>query len=522
MNEGLQPFQIQVKQFLSTTWQRRRLVVSVAWVAAIVTAPLAMLAPNYFEASAKIYVDTQTVLKPLLAGLTYQPDIEQQLRMLARTIISRPNVERLVDRPELGVGVDKASSREKTVTRLMDQIKIAPSGAGNLYAITFKDRDSVRALKVVDATLDLFVNTGAYGKKRDSQEAGEFIEEQIKDYEGKLVAAENRLKEFKVKNFGTSGVSNQDYFARVSVLTEEVSKLQVDLHAAEQARDAFRRELAGENPQLPPEAGKAPASPAEAELDARLEVQKKQLDDLLRRYTEQHPDVASTRRVIAQIEAQRRQLAEARAQAVRSGVAPADAATSPVYQKLRISLAETEAQVASLRAQLSAKQARLNDIRAVAGRAPVIEAELAQLNRDYDIMRKKYDELVSRRESAALTVKLDEASKLADFRVIEPPRVSPSPVFPGRLHIAMAAVLASLLAGLCAPAVMDLLHPTFRDLKALQAATGRPVLGRITLAISDEARRQMRSTDTRLATALAGLLLAQIAWLAWIASRGGL
>lgn len=518
MNEGLQPIQAQIKRLSALTWQRRRLVVGVAWIAALILAPLATLAPNYYEASAKIYVDTQTVLKPLLAGLTYQPDIEQQLRMLARTVISRPNVERMVDRPELGLTANGAS-REKAVTRLMDQIKITPSGTGNLYAITFKDTDPQRARKIVEASLDLFVNTSAYGKKRDSQEAGEFIEEQIKDYEGKLVTAENRLKEFKVKNFGTTGVANQDYFTRVSVLTEEVNKLQMDLRAAEQARDAFRRELSGENPQLPPEGGKPAATPAEAELDARLETQKRQLDELLRRYTEQHPDVAATRRIITQIEGQRRQLAEARAQAIRSGATPIDAATSPVYQRLRISLAETEAQVASLRAQLSAKQARLSEIRSVAGRAPVIEAELAQLNRDYDVIRKKYEELVNRRESASLTVKLDEASRLADFRVIEPPRVPPTPVFPGRIHVAVLAVLLALLAGLCAPAVMELVHPTFRDAKALQAATGRPVLGRITMLVTEEARLRIRAADMRLGVSLGGLLLMQVAWLVWLAAR---
>lgn len=519
MSEGLQPVQAELKRLLATTWRKRRMVVTVAWIAALLTAPIATFAPNRYEASAKIYVDTQTVLKPLLAGLTYQPDIEQQLRMLARTIISRPNVERLVDRPELGIAATGVGERERAVGRLMDQIKIAPSGAGNLYAITYKDTDPQRARKIVEATLELFVSTGAAGKTRDSREAGEFIEEQIQDYEVKLVAAENRLKEFKLKNFGTTGVANQDYFTRVSVLTEEVNKLQMDLRAAEQARDAFRRELSAENPQLPPETGRVAVTPAEAELDTRLEAQKRQLDELLRRFTDQHPDVAATRRTIAQIEAQRRQLADARAQAIKSGSAPADAATSPVYQRLRISLAETEAQVASLRAQLGAKQARLNEIRSVAGRAPVVEAELAQLNRDYDIIRKKYDELVNRRESASLTVKLDEASRLADFRVIEPPRVPNSPVFPGRIHVAVMVTLLALLAGLCAPAVHERIQPTIRDIKSLQAATGRPVLGRITMLMTEETRLRIRVADKRLWLAVGALLMAQIAWLVWLASR---
>jgi hypothetical protein len=52
--------------------------------------------PDQYEATARIYVDTQSILKPLMAGLTVQPNVEQQVSMLSRTLISRPNLEKLV------------------------------------------------------------------------------------------------------------------------------------------------------------------------------------------------------------------------------------------------------------------------------------------------------------------------------------------------------------------------------------------------------------------------------------------
>ena len=63
--------------------------------------------------------------------------------------------------------------------------------------------------------------------------------------------------------------------------------------------------------------------------------------------------------VIAQLEQQRLRDRAARAAAVSAGKGALIAATSPVYQKLRVSLAETEAQVASLRSQLGFKQVEL-------------------------------------------------------------------------------------------------------------------------------------------------------------------
>jgi polysaccharide chain length determinant protein (PEP-CTERM system associated) len=503
-------------------WARRWTAVAVAGSVALVCALLVSLVPDRYEANARVYVDTQTVLKPLMVGLTYQPDIDQQVRMLARTLVSRPNVERLLDTPSIGLGpVGSAKAREKELNRLMERIKVVSAGAGNLYAISYRDSDPARAQRLVEGIVELFMKSSSGEKKRDSLEAGRFIDEQIRAHETKLADAENRLKEFKLRNFAVAGVSNQDYFARMSALSDEVNRQQVELQAAERSRDALRRELTAEEQYLPVDvpAGLAPA--VLPEVDARLQAQKKQLDELLRRFTDEHPDVITTRRVIAEIEQQKRQDADERARAG-EGRTRGTAATNPVYQRLRVALAEKEAQVAALRSQLGASQARLQEIRSVASRMPQVEADLAQLNRDYDIIRKNYDQLVARRESATLGVKLDESSQLADFRVVEPPRVSRYPVFPGRIHLAALAGLLAVVVGLAAAVAWNLVRPTFDAARTLREVTQRPVLGTVSMLVTDPLRASERIDRIRLALVAAALLVLQTGWLAWIAVRGPL
>jgi polysaccharide chain length determinant protein (PEP-CTERM system associated) len=494
-------------------WRRRWIALAVAWPLAIVGAVAVSSVPDRFEATARIFVDTQTVLKPMMKDLAFQPDIDQQVSMLARTLISRPNVEHLLAEPAIGFDPLSPKQHDAAVDRLMSSIKVEPMGK-NLYAISYRDVDAQRARRLVQGLVELFVDSGVGEKRRDSEEARRFIDEQIHMLEGKLAESESRLKDFKLSHFGLTGTSNQDFFARVSTLSDAVSKLRIDLSAAEQSRDALKRELAAEDPQLPRDAAGGAGSHQPTELDQRIDAQKKQLDDLLRRYTEEHPDVVATRRTITQLERQRKLEQEYE---TRSGHTRVGAATSPVYQRIRIALAEAEANVASLRSQLSAEQSRLDQTRANAGKLPEVEAELAQLNRDYDVLRKNYDLLVSRRESALLGVRLDQSAQLADFRIVEPPRVSPNAVFPNRLVLSMIMLLVSILGGAAVAALISQLLPAFHVAKDLREIAGRPVLGSVSMFVNDAMKARERRELLVFAGAGSMLLLANVAWIAWIA-----
>jgi polysaccharide chain length determinant protein (PEP-CTERM system associated) len=501
--------------------KRRWLGLAVGAAVAGVSALLINSLHDRFEATAKVYVDTQTVLKPLMASLTYQPDIDLQVKILARTLITRPNIERLARTPDLHFNTSPAAF-EALVSKLMTDIKVAPTVSGNLFEITYREANPQRARRLVEATVDLFVNTGVVAKKRDSQEAGVFIEEQIRGYERQLTDAENRLKEFRIRNFGVSGVSNQDYFSRVSVATEQVNKLRTELQAAERSRDSYRRELQQEEPQLP--VAPTTANNTVAEFESRLSAQKNQLQELLRRYTEAHPDVMGGRRMVEQLESELQAAREAQALAqaqmqAQLAATGGKAPTNPVYQKLRMSLAQADAEVAALRSQLSTQSAQLEGVRGLAGRVPQVEAEHAQLNRDYDIIRKAYDAMVARRESAALGVKLDASSQLAEFRVVEPPRVSPSPVFPARLHWAALALVLSLVVGTLVAVGTEMMSPTVDAVAALRQISGRPVLGAVSELSTPFAQKARRVNTLKFASVTGLALLTQVTWVGWIALK---
>ena len=512
MNE----FTRQAAILAGSVWQHRWMAIAVAWIVALAGALVVWVVPERHEARARVYVDTQTVLRPMMVGLAFQPDIDQQVRMLGRTLISRPNVERLVNNPAIGLDKLEPGQLDAQIETLMKSIKVELTGGNNLYAISYRDQDPVRARKLVEVLVGMFMESGLDSKRKDSAEASRFIDEQIKLYESKLTEAENRLKDFKLKNMSVAATTNQDFFGRIQTLTDDVNRLRVALGAAEQSRDATRRELTNEEPNLPVAA--ASAVSLTPDLDSRVETQKRQLDEMLRRYTEEHPDVLTTRRIISQLEDQRRRELDA-LKSSNSAVRRAAAATNPVFQRLRLNLADAEANVASLRSQLGNQQARLEEIRAQSNKVPQAEAELVQLNRDYEIMRRNYDQLVQRREAASLGVKIDQTSSMADFRLIEPPRVLPTPVFPSRIQLALGVMLLAVASGIAVAYAQTLLNPVFSSERELREFTKRPVLGSL-LKVEDPRDRDLERQDRIKLSGVMGLfVLANVGWVAWITMR---
>ncbi len=493
-------------------WRYRWLGVGIAWIVGSLGVMGLHFFKDRYEASARVHVNTQTVLKPLMAQLAVQPDIDQQVRMLARTLVSRPRIEKLIDALEFADKSDSPRMRERVVNDLVAAIRLEGSATGNLYTISYRDRDPIRARRLVETLVNMFVESSAVNKRLDSERALEFIDVQIVDNEKKLTEAESRLKDFKLKNFGVSGASNQDFFVRMATTADEVNRLRLELSAAEQARDALKRELNSEAPQLPAEAlpARIPAPPSE--LETRLEAQRRILDDLLRRFTDMHPDVVAARRNIALIEQQRAEEARLAKEGAR-GMAP----TNPVFQQLRVQLAQAEAQVASLRSQLGVQQGRLDIVRGQASKVPQVEAELAQLNRDYEVIRRNYQQLVERREAASLGIRLDESAQLADFRIVEPPMVAPKPVFPSRTILALVVLVAAIAVGIAAPFAMTLVFPAVFDEKQLQAITKVPVIGSVSVVLDDAGRKARRWQLMQFGGSASMLIVAGVAWLAWVA-----
>ena len=479
----------QLLAHLKATWRYRWYAVVFAWIIALGGWTVVYRMPERYEASARVYVDTQSVLRPLLAGLAVQPNLDQMIAIMSRTLMSRPNLEKVIRMAGLDDGLKTDEDRAKLVTRLATTITIKSAGKENLYTISFDDKDRQLAKRVVQSLLTLFVEGSAVDKRENSDSARRFIEEQLEGYREKLVAAENAIMEFKRRHLGLLPGQGPGYFARLDEAKTTLNRAVLELKEAENARDSIKQHLASESeiPALPSDKIVGEGANLEPEIDARIRALGQKLDSLRTTYTEQHPDIVAIVRIIDQLKEQKEaEVKQKEAEVKLKGPLPSAARSRGlVYQQLTVSLTAAEASVAVMKTRVAEYSQRYAELQAVANAVPQVEAEYTQLTRDYDANKTRYDELLKRRDSARISGDMEASDAALAFRVIDPPHVPLVPIAPSRRLLMTMVLLAALGGGLGGAFLISRIRPTINDERRLREVSGLQVLGTVVMAWTD-------------------------------------
>ncbi|MGH8717641.1 MAG: XrtA system polysaccharide chain length determinant [Burkholderiales bacterium] len=494
-------------------WLHRWLALIVAWALCLVGWSVVYALPDRFEARARVFVDTDHMLKPLMSSMTVQPNVNQQIQIMSRTLISRPNVERVLRMTDLDLTAKTPEQKEALVNEMTKGIVILGAGGENLYTLTYSHNDAATAKKVVQSFLTIFVEGSLGNKRRDGESTRKFIDEQIEVYEKKLTDAENALKEFKRQNVGRMPEQGQGYYERLAQAQTALNEARLELREAENSRDALKKQLSGEDPVLL--SSPAPiVAVATSELDTRIAALYRNLDQLRTTYTEVHPDIIATKRILEQLEAQRK---EELAKRVSPAAAPGGQPQNLIYQHLSVALAAEEAKVAALQTRVAEYENRYKQLRAAVDAIPQVEAELVQLTRNYEVNKQNFDQLLQKRESARISTDMDVKTDVVDFTIIDPPVTPSQPSGPDRVLLMSAVLLGGLAGGIATAFLISQLRPTFNDRRSLTEATGLPLLGTISMIWTDKARRRRRWSITSFVLFFSSLISVYGALMAFLA-----
>ena len=488
-----------------------------------------MLLPNVYEATARVFADTRTALSPVIQGLAIQQDVAAQLSLVQQTLLGDERLNRVIDETGLAAQARTPMERARLIEDLRNDIDVSvqPSGKreepGAIYWLRHQSPDRNLSLKVVEILLGTFMNDTVSGKLANSEAAQQFLSQQIAQTEQRLREAEQRLAAFKKRNVGTMPGAEGDYFTRLQTEIDAARTARTALSVAISRRDELSKQLR-DGALLAASSGAAPQSSSNNNTSSRdtlsqLADAQARLDALLRQFTERHPDVGALRETIAALKAQHERELEALRRGDNDTALPAGVTSNPVYQSVRLALNQANVEVAALGRELAARETKVTELRKLVNSMPEVEAEFARLNRDYDVHKGQYVALVDRLEKARLGQDAEATSSGVRLEVLDPPTSPALPVSPNRPKLIIAVFGAGLMLGAAIAYLLSKLNPVFNHARDLEAATGLPVLGEVSLTWLDNYKRATRFGIMRY-TAVAGALFLTFATVLLLQIKG--
>jgi polysaccharide chain length determinant protein (PEP-CTERM system associated) len=494
-------------QYLRAAWRRRWLGIVVAWLVCIVGWAGTYTIPNSFESSARLFVDADAILTPLLRGIAADSAPTTQLEILQRTLLSRPNLEKLISKTDLDLTLNGPSDRERLISRLASDIKVTPQ-TRNLFTITYRDHSPKLAHDVVQTLLTIFIEAATGSNRLDMENARRFLERQIQSYEQQLRAAEKRRADFRVRYMELLPNDMNPNMSALEGARAQVTALSGKLQDAVSQRDALRQEVENTPPMLVAEAGRT------ANGRTRLEEAQETLRGLQLKFTDQHPDVIAQKKLIESLKAHPNDDLPVKAAktdgANGNGDSDANVATrrsvpNPVYDQLKIKLIEADTEVASLTRQRDQAQAAQDRLEKISREQLGLFAEYQNMDRDYSVLRKNYEDLLGRLQQANIAQAADTQADKVKLQVIDPPEVPRIPVAPNRPLLVTGVLLGGMAIGLGMTVLFSQFDRSFSSADDLRSL-GLPVLGGISV-LGMAPFRQRLMTVMRFGAAVAVLVM---------------
>lgn len=469
--------EVSLGETISNLWgalvRRRWFLIAPASLFAIVAAVVVMLLPDQYASEATLVVVQQRIA-PKFVESTMNLGMSDAFYSISREILSRPRLMKIID--DLNLYPEK---REKSVSpdRLADgmrkDIKVDPQDVTKFgeiisFKITYTARQPLVAQSVTGRLADLFIEENLRKRSNQAATTTRFLSDQIEAARQRLEEAEQKVRDYKVKNLEQLPQQEQSLLSNLTDLRLQFQSNGANLSRAQQQRNALASLLASQI--------------------ARLQSER---EGLLKKFTARHPEVVKKDELIQRANALSARLQSGSPAAV--GAADGAGLDDPQVAQLR---SQVEANLTELdlytreqnrlKAEIVRYQTRLN-------LTPVREQELTEILRDYELYKDDYAKLLNKQLDAQLSATLEERNEGQQFRLVDPPTLPAKPTGPKRLLISLGALAGGLGLGLGLGLLLEAKDRSFRSEKQILRTFALPLIASIpSLRTAEETSRRRR------------------------------
>ncbi len=448
---------------------RRRWIILIPFlIASIIGCYYAITLPKIYQSSTSILIQPQKVPGDYIKSIV-STDINSRLATISQQILSRSNLEKIIDRFKLNIK-SKNSKKiyiEDVVGNLRRKIEIKVTKgkrkAAGSFIINFKGKEPVKVMQVTNALANYFMDENL--KIREAQAVGtsDFLEAELEKTRQKLEKQEQILALYNSKHLGSLPEELDTNLRALDRLQEQLSSKQSALLetkgilATLEAKYAFSSETRNDQPD-----------------ELKLVNAEKELEDLQMKYTKNHPDVIKINTLIKSL---KEKIIK------KSSDLKKNEKRQPfgVLNELAIQIQEVNFEIKRFQSDIKNIKIKMRSYQKKVEDTPKRELELLSLRRDYSNISDTYNSLLARKLEAEIAVNMEKKQKGEQFRILDYARLPEKPISPDMKKIFLLSIAAGLGLGGGIIFLLEFIDTSFRREEDIESFLGLPVLATIPL-----------------------------------------
>ena len=517
---------LDLEDYIDIVRRHKSWLIGPVFAALVVAVVVAFLWPDTFVSEASIQVVPPQVpdkLVPTIVGV----DMSQRINTMAQAILSRPTLTNIIQSYGLYRSELRRSPMEDVIEHMRGRaIRLSPvqavqnPGRANqisAFRLSFEYDNRMLAQKVTQDLVSRFVAENIRSRSTQSVQTTEFLREQLDSARKELGALENKLTEFRQRNAGRLPDELQSNLQSIRSYETQLAGANDAVSRIGQEKLLLEAQIRLVKDQADSMTSGADTLSATVKNDRLIQVDREilgletLLSGMLERYRDTHPDV---KRVQSQLGVLRK---------TRDGLLAQqeEAMPDPAIEQKRTSvktrvLRDADAMISRLQSQIQAKdldlerrgkeqdqlKRLLNQYQARIEASPVMQQEYAQLTRDHELAKARYEDMNRKASMSQMATQLESQQQGEKLELLEPASLPETPAKPNRLMMVGIGVSLGVMLGVFTVGVREMKDTSLKSLKDARAYTNLPVLGTVPLLENDLVVRRKR----------------RLVWLAWSAA----
>lgn len=529
---------IDIKKLKSGFGRRQKAFWLTFFAMAALSVAAVVLIPATYLSKATILIEQQEI-PPELVRSTVTSYADQRIEVITQRVMTSMNLWQIIEKYGLYQSELKKETRESVIEEMrekdikrniisadvVDPRSGRPTEATIAFQLSFEYENPGVAQKVANELTSLFLSENIKSRTQMAEQASLFLQAEAQKLSQQVSALEAELASFKESNFDSLPELTRLNLNLLDRTEQSIKDNRTQMNSVKERIKYLESQLAILDPDAP-----LVSSGGERYLSslARLKLAKQQLDQQRARYSESHPNVIRLEMEVnalldevddrsapeLKLELYLRKLNALRqrysdehpsviafserisqlekiAEEVPRNAYESDGADNPAYVQVKGQLETAHIELAGLVERQASLAKDVSEYEARLLKAPRIEQQYQQLNRDYQSAVLKYAEVKAKQQEANLSEALESEQKGERFTLIEPPLVPEEAHSPNRALLGVMGVFLTLGLSIGIVILLEVMDGSIRSRRDLELAIGAPPLAVIPLIVTKQETKTM-------------------------------